>query len=189
MKSIPVIILAAALSLASGCASKLNVAEILQQQENTTIHTQCNLWHDADNNISSINYQTGKIIPFGTQVSIIKATDDKIVFKSADGQTYRVNYHPEWMMMPIQNYIRQIFTTRTRAELAKDLSSQTILDIERGQAIKGMDRRAVLLTCGPPPAYRTPSLDNDTWVYWSDKYTSIRVIFKDGKVADVISIK
>ena len=175
--------------LAAGC-SQVNVAEVLQQPKGSGIYTQCNLWYNTDNVIYCTNYQDGKIIPFGTEVQIVKATDSDITFKTLpDQQEYKIKFDPEWLMIPVETFIRQVFTIQTREQLTKDVSPDFIKSIERGIVAKGMNRKEVLLTCGTPAACRTPSLENDTWIYWTDRFSTIRVVFKDGKVAETLSLK
>lgn len=181
--------IAVALLAVTGCR-QVNVAEVLQQQNNSGIYTQCNLWYNADNRISCINYQDGKVIPFGTEVEIVKAKDSVIYFKTvSDNQEYRIDFDTEWTMIPIETYVKQVFTLQDRATLCKDVNPDMIKSIERGIVIKGMTRKEVLLTCGTPCAARTPSLENDTWVFWTDRFSTIRVVFKEGKVAEILSLK
>jgi len=158
--------------------------------KNSGIYTQCNLWYNSDNEISCLNYQDGKIIPFGTEVEIVKAKDSVVYFKTLpDGQEYRIDYDPEWTMIPIETYIRQVFTIQNRDQLAKNVNPDLLKSIDRGIIVKGMTRKEVLLTCGTPSASRTPSLENDTWVFWTDRFSTIRVVFKDSKVVEILSLK
>ncbi len=181
--------IAAAVLLASGCR-QVNVAEALQQPKGSGIYTQCNLWYNSDEVISSMNYQDGKVIPFGTPVEIIKARETAIYFKTlGDNQEYKIDFDPEWAMIPVETYIRQVFTVQDRQQLSKDIEPDLLKSIERGIVVKGMTRKEVLLTCGTPAACRTPSLENDTWVFWVDRFSTIRVVFKDGKVAEILSLK
>jgi len=180
---------AAVLATLTGC-SQINVAEVLQQQKNSGIYTNCNLWYNPDHQIAGMNYQDGKIIPFGSEVEIIKATKNQIRFKTlSNQQEYRIDFDPEWAMVSSEIYIRQVFTLQDRQQLAKDIPAETVRNIERGLVVRGMNRREVLLTCGTPAACRTPSLENDTWIYWTDRFSTIRVVFKDGKVAEILSLK
>jgi len=179
---------AAALLLISGCTSRLNVAEMLQQPQNKTVRTYCNLWYDDDRNINCMNYQTGKILPWGTEVNVTEVTKSKITF-TANGVEFRIQYYPEWTMIPVESYIRQTFTLKTRAELGKGVAPKVLDEIDRGRIVKGMTRDEVSLCCGWPVACRTPSRTNDTWIYWTDHFTTIRVVFKNNKVVDVLSLQ
>jgi len=171
-----------------GCASRINMPEILQQPKDKTIRTSCNLWYDEKNNINCMNYQTGKLLPWGTEVTPIDTTRDKIIFM-ANGVKFTVNYYPSWTMIPVESFVRQTFTIKSRAELSKGIAPRILDEIDRGRIVKGMTRDEVTLCCGVPVACRTPSLTNDTWIYWSDQFVTIRVVFKNNRVVDILSLK
>ncbi|MDD3117928.1 MAG: hypothetical protein PHQ27_01995 [Victivallales bacterium] len=180
---------AALLLTAIGCR-QINVAEVLQLPEQAKIYTQCNLWYDSDDEISCLNYQSGKIIPLGTEVEIVKAKESYLRFKTvSDGREYRINYDPEWTMIPMETYIREILGDKNRNQLLQGINPDFLKSIDRGIVSKGMTRRDVLLTCGNPAACRTPSLENDTWIYWTGRFSTIRVVYKDGKVMEILSLK
>ncbi len=172
----------------AGCR-QISVAEVLQQPQNATIYTQHNLWYDTGNTISSINYQSGRLLRLGTEVKIISATDSSIKFKTGEGKVFTIDFKPEWMMLSMPAYIKQTFTLKSSEKLCSGLNRNQISDIMHGVVKKGMTRREVLLCCGPPPACRTPSVTCDTWVYWTDRYTTVRVVFKNNKVVEIISLK
>lgn len=177
------------LMLFAGCRHPFSVAEALQQPEHSAIYTQCNLWYDANNKISSLHFQSGTMIPFGTEVEIVNAYGTKIKFKTASGGVYTLMFHPEWLMIPMPDYARQVFTLKNRDQLCEGMSEDQIRAAASGQITKGMSRREVLLARGFPPASRTPSISNSTWVYWKDRYTTIRVVFQNDKVIEILSLK
>jgi len=39
------------------------------------------------------------------------------------------------------------------------------------------------MTRGYPPRHKTPSLDGDTWVYWSSRFVHRTLVFQDGLLA------
>ena len=61
--------------------------------------------------------------------------------------------------------------------------SQAINDC---RIIKGMTKDEVILARGYPPAHVTPSLEMDTWQYWYRRMEYGQVIFKNGKVSDIV---
>jgi hypothetical protein len=46
-----------------------------------------------------------------------------------------------------------------------------------------MTKQDVIASVGYPPAHKTPSLDGNEWRYWENRFGTILVTFKDGKVA------
>ena len=61
----------------------------------------------------------------------------------------------------------------------------TLMD---GEVVPGMTEAQVKLSYGPPPAIRTPDLRNDTWFYWLTPSETLRVIFRGGKVRNMLNI-
>ncbi|MDD2404058.1 MAG: hypothetical protein PHV75_06535 [Victivallaceae bacterium] len=177
------------LLLGVGCTRIVSVAEALQQPKGGRIFTAHNIWYQDPENISAVNYQKGgRFISQGTEVEMIEATEKKIVFKDMAGIKFTINYDKSMMMIPIQNYIRQTFTLKSKAEQLDGLSAQVIQNIERGIVIEGMTRDEVRLTCGPPPTFRTPDPNNATWIYFLDVNETYRVIFGDKRVKVIMNI-
>jgi hypothetical protein len=59
--------------------------------------------------------------------------------------------------------------------------------VQQGQVSNGMSKEAVQVAWGYPAKHQTPSLDSNTWVYWKDRYRTIRVVFDtEGKVTSVV---
>ncbi|MHB9140165.1 MAG: hypothetical protein ACYC4Q_12245, partial [Victivallaceae bacterium] len=112
-------LMAAALAVAfiCGCARELIIPEVLQQPENSKVYTKCNIWYQDPESISCVNIQKGKFIPFGAEVEIVKATARRIVFKDTRGIEYTIKFDADLMMIPVQTYVRQIFTLSDKADL------------------------------------------------------------------------
>jgi hypothetical protein len=170
----------------SGCARKLIVAEVLQQPKNGKIYTKCNLWYTDPSNIYCVNYQSGKILPLGTEVEIVDATAGRVIFKDMKGQEYRINIDEELIMIPSANYIAQILTLKNLEEQTAGISPEVKDKIMRGIVTPKMTKAEVILTYGHPPAFRTPSLQNSTWLYFINRDTTKRIVFRDKTVKTIL---
>lgn len=170
----------------SGCARKLIVAEVLQQPENGKIYTKCNIWYTDSDAINCVNYQSGKMIPLGTEIEIIDATAGKVIFKDMKGKEYRINIDEELMMIPSAFYIKQIFTLKNLDEQTKGISPAVKNKILRGIVTPKMTKPEVILTYGTPVAFRTPSLQNSTWIYFIDRDTTKRIVFRGKAVKTIL---
>jgi len=181
-------ITAAALILA-GCITTKTVkyTEALQVSENTPLYTAYNIWYEIPWKISSINYHKGKIIPFGSAVKIISIENDVITFKRlSNGREYSITYKEKYGLKPVEEFLKVLFTTKNRKELSKGIPQDHIAKIEKGVIEKGFTRREVELAFGPPSPHRTPLREGNTWIYWKSRFNTMRVIFKDDKVEDII---
>ncbi len=183
------LLIAAALAVVffAGCAREVIVPEVLQQTVNSKVYTKCNLWYQNPENMSCVNIQKGKFIPFGSEIEIVGASERKVVFKDMNGIQYTIKFDDSLMMVPIETYIRQIFTLSDKAEQTKDLDPAVVGKLEKGIVTAGMNRRDVLLAYGTPAAFRTPTLENSTWIYWVDDNSTIRVVFRADKVKTILN--
>ena len=178
--------LAAALLLLSGCARELIVSEVLQIPEHAVIRTAYNLWYEDPMKMDTINTQKGRILPFGTPVEITKATDAEILFRTADGQKFRIEFEPHYRLQSPEEYMRDLFTIHTESELKAGFDTLTYEKIRRGVVEKGMSKAAVIRAYGPPCAFRTASQSSATWLYPAAYLEYKRIIFKNGKILDII---
>lgn len=188
-----VVSVAAALSalamMLAGCAHEVVVSEALQQPLGSPVFTRCNLWYVNCDDISCLNIQQGRIIPFGTEITPIKATNRKVTFKTShDGHKFTIYFDNQLMMITMHDYIRQIFTLQKPEELAEGISQEMLARIRQGDVVPGMTKNEVLLAYGTPAAFRTPSLQNSTWVYWIAADQTIRVVFRGDQVRSIINI-
>ncbi len=184
------LLIAAALAvvLFSGCAREVIVPEVLQQPVNSKVYTKCNIWYQNPDEISAVNMQKGKFIPFGTEIEVIGASDRKVVFKDLKGIQYTIKFDEALMMVPVETYLKQIFTLSDKAEQIKGLDPAAVSKLEKGIVTSGMNRREVLLAYGTPAAFRTPTLENSTWIYWIDDHSTIRVVYRADKVKTILNL-
>lgn len=66
-------------------------------------------------------------------------------------------------------------------------SAAVLKAIHKCRIIKGMTKDEVILARGYPPAHVTPSFSMNTWQYWYRRLEYGQVIFKDGKVSDIVN--
>ena len=59
-------------------------------------------------------------------------------------------------------------------------------NILQGKVEKGMTRKEVIMSYGPPSPHRTPLQATTTWVYWEGQFKTKRIIFKNDKVIDIL---
>ena len=184
---IPVLLASIALLLSCSCATKVNVSETLQIPEGTKLYTAYNIWKTGYWKISSINYQHGSVIPFGTEVKVISVTQRTVKLKCVpSGIPLTIRYHEKYTLQSMSEFLKKLLTTKNRQEQAKGIKPEILASILDGKVKKGMTRREVILTCGPPSPHRTPSQTNTTWIYWKSRWSTFRVIFRKDKVIEIL---
>ncbi len=177
-------------------ASDSDSASLREAQNGETYYTQFSLFHDRHVH-ETTNYRRTVLVPINTPViferynTLAGRQSDRmshlvypqIVVKLPDGS--------ELVVENVQKYsgedLNGIFA-RTFGKGKVDLTSFTALEktnILQGQVVEGMSKAAVVRAMGYPPKHRTPNLSSDKWVYWSSRFGSFEVHFRDDKVISV----
>ncbi|OGV34719.1 MAG: hypothetical protein A2020_00275 [Lentisphaerae bacterium GWF2_45_14] len=184
-------------ALLSGCAETIYPSVALQMPQGAKVYTAYNIWYENPADIPAVNYHKGKIIPFGTEIEFIGVTKaplffpntGKIVFKVKEtNEEFRIEYDQTWMLIPIEDYITRAFSIKNVSELSEGISKTNLERIKRGIVEEGMTRREVLLAFGYPVPHRTPSILDDTWIFWNERLDSVRVVFQKDKVIAILKL-
>ena len=185
-----------------GCACKVNMSEVLQQPQNTSVVTRYHIWYTDAENISPLNYKEGKFIPAGTviePVSVkrgsydiwgsVSVVDGSITFRTpADGKEYTINYDQHLTMITIEDFIRQLFTTDPAESVYKDVPQDELARVKAGTIEKNMHAASVLVVIGPPAKSRTSQITNQSWLYWKNQDVVFRLIFRGNKIRSIGSL-
>jgi hypothetical protein len=172
------ILLAMTVVLVSCALVPIDVNKLLELKPDQKIYTSYNIWYDNKDEIAQINYQSGKILPFGTEVKILEATGRGIVFQDVKtNEKYRVVFFRRFLVGKAEQYIKILFTTKNSEELATGIKPEILEKIKTGTVEKGMNKQEVMLAYGYPSPHRTPSINEDTWIYFDNATKKKRVIF------------
>ena len=151
------------------------------------VYTLTNLHPDPKRSrLYAVNYQQPSLIPLCTEVTLLAASKKVMKFTTNNtGQKYAYYYHKS-AGEPLMDHLKQYFGRKCNSEKVKGMSKVDQDGIAKGIPINGMTRDGVILAMGYPPRHKTPSLDVDTWIYWKSRFGTMKVIFKDGKVSQII---
>ena len=147
-----------------------------------TLYTKSNIWVHK-NKASVINYQTGALIKLGTKVEIVDTGNKFSEVQITNGPLIRF-YNHRATGLSMDEALDTFFGANPRPKLKK-LSAKDQKLVKKGKVKRGMSKDAVLLSLGPPPPHKTPSLDGDDWLYWKSKFSKYTVVFEDGVVVDI----
>ena len=138
----------------TGCR-QIIVAEVMQQPLGKKLYLKQNIWYENPRKISCLNIQKGNILTFGTEVEAVDVTDYRLTFKTPkDGKEYTIDYYHTLIMLPMEGYIKQIFTFKTRDELTKGMKTADVKLMLAGKLKRHMTKKQVLL--GLREASRVP---------------------------------
>ena len=186
----------------TGCASKVSLPEVLQQPQDAQVRTRYHIWYTDSENISMLNYMEGKFIPAGTVIEPIEiergsydmwgtlsVTDGIIKFRTpADGKEYTMKYDEHLTMLPIDEYLRQLFTVAPESDIYKNVPQAELADVKAGKLKQKMSKNSVLVLLGPPSKSRTPEMNSQSWLYWKNRDVVFRLLFRGDNVRQITSL-
>ncbi|MPN33523.1 hypothetical protein SDC9_181011 [bioreactor metagenome] len=185
----------------TGCAYKVNVSEVLQQPLGSKVHTRYHLWYTDPEHVSALNIMTGKFLPAGTEIEplelkrgtydifgAVSVVDGSIRFKTTDGSEFNIEYDERLNMMPIEEFVRQLFTTEGAEAVYAKVPEDEMPQVKEGKLVPGMHVSSVLVVLGPPAKSRTTLLTNQSWLYWKSRDVVFRIIFKGDKIRQIVSL-
>lgn len=169
----------------SGCqAPTIDPFLVLQVPASQRLYTTCNLRSEGEV-ISSINYQSGALLPFGTEVRLERVTAEEIVFRAMGmRQAFTLQYQQRYGVEPMELFLKKIFTVEDLQAQSRGIAAEVLRKLRAGQVEPGMTKAQVIKALGYPPAHRTPNLEADGWIYWVDHWNTFRIFFKDGKMLE-----
>jgi len=144
------------------------------------LYTAFNVWYEKPSRVTCINYQRGTMIPAGTAISDVVINKNTLSFKVAEtGVKISIAFNPKYHSQDItvETLKERLVTTKTFDQLTAELKPYEKEAIRQGIVIKGMSRKAVLTAFGYPPEHKTPSLDDDKWMFWKNRFVIVTVPF------------
>lgn len=154
------------------------------------LFTAYNVWFEKPERIYSINYKKGAIIPAGTKVRDVEIITQRnrkaIIFTTVkENKSFVIywvkKYHPG---KSIKQFKNNLFTTKRFEELTAKMNKEEIMAVKKGEVVKGMSKRALIVCYGPPPEHATFRREQNVWTYWTSKFIRKKVFFSDdGRVS------
>jgi len=149
-------------------------------QEDRLLYAQGNffVWKGV---ITSFNWRTGKLLPLGTAISIVKKSSKGIVCKIEKTGEIFTFQNPIQSGKNIEEVFSLFFSPDDPKKKLIGVAPEEEESILRAEVKPGMSKTAVLLSLGPPHPVDTPDLKSKTWIYWKNRFTSSKfsIIFND----------
>lgn len=162
------------------------LAEVLYTKYN--LHYQGRAGRDGEDLIASYANYVGDspghgFIPANTAVELGRWRGGFLVKVVEGGKRILFECKEENMRMSVQEYQKLIFSSEeTSFEALSDADRE---GIKTGTVTDGMSKDGVKTAWGYPARHRTPSLAENRWTYWRNRFATIAVEFEDGKVVNV----
>lgn len=124
------------------------------------------------------------MIPRCTEVKLVDLSAKKLIFKAGD-VTYQYLYHKA--SGSFDDNIKKYFSNSCDKSVVNKLNAIDKKRLKLGKVFKGMSKQGVILAIGYPPLRTTPSLDVNTWKYWSNRFNTFDVRFNEkGLITEII---
>jgi hypothetical protein len=118
------------------------------------------------------------VVPVNTPVEIGKFRKGLVIKNMTDGRKIFFEFNSRNMGMSVDEYI-QLIASSTSVSLDK-LSNIDRKGIKEGKVYAGMTKQGVRVALGYPAAHRTPSLEDNIWIYWQNRFQTKAVEFDHG---------
>jgi len=123
-------------------------------------------------------------IPVNTPITIGKFKRGFTINNQKDGMVVFMEFNQAYMQMGVDESL-ELITSPTQVSL-EGFSTEDIKGISDGKAYEGMTKEGVRIALGYPAKHRTLSLEENTWIYWTNRFKTIAVEFDDtGKVIQI----
>ncbi len=172
---------------ASGCKKrhKLGV-EVNNQYKDKDVYTAVNMRYSAAKKKGFyISYKNLELLPVNTKVRVINVRPKGFSMEIPKGKIITITYNELWGGAPIEEIIPLLFSETDMSTKLSQFNKIEKRGIKIGKVLEGMGKKAVIVALGYPSAHKTPSTEQDIWLYWLNKLFSYRVEFKDDKVIDI----
>jgi len=124
------------------------------------------------------NYWRGTLVPINTQVTLVSMNDKKMTLRLASGETVKIENVEKFSKRSMSTIAHNLLATQP---VPIDKFDPAIADaIKSGNMKMGMTKEQVVMARGHPPGHKTPSLDADTWLYWSSRLVIQTIVFDNG---------
>ena len=138
--------------------------------------TRFNIWYERGKHVTT-NYARGTLLPINSLVTLESIGPKKMSLVLESGEGITVALAEKFSLRSLEEIAVEMLADRKVPvdRLGKELSRA----ITQGTMRLGMTREQILMTRGYPPRHKTPSLDNDRWVYWSSRFVHRTLVFQD----------
>jgi len=96
-------------------------------------------------------------------------------YELPDGRRGAFEVHEKRLGMSVDDYEELIMSSKPVS--MKGFSAIDRKGIKKGRAYKGMTKKGVMTALGYPASHETPSLEDNQWKYWRNRFRTLLVEF------------
>lgn len=148
---------------------------------NREYFTQFNAWTYNDR-LTTDNFGINRIIPVNSKIRIVKVREYEAEL-AVGNYKFQLRINRSHSQKTCTEFLK-LYLRSEPADLSK-YSEAAQQAIQSGEIRAGMTKAEVVVARGYPPESITPSLDDNQWTYWRDRWFSFVVRFDDDKVTAI----
>jgi len=151
----------------------------------------CSLSFDDDLEASDANYSYpaddgGTVLPADTEITVLEASEDEVVFTTGAGDPYTLTFEHGHGHVPAERYFGWVFrTAEGRAPLDR-LPATSDQALQARSIDVGMTRVEAAVLRGLPPLHRTADPQSDEWLFYEDGDWGVYVTFEDSRITKLV---
>lgn len=174
----------------SACQStnQASSATALNFKEGDTLQALVNVHGDLTRGkLYALNYQLPEMIPVCSEIRVdsIKTKAIKITYQGSH-YSYLWDGHTKKAGQSLAENFQLFFGKECDKNALAKLNKKDKAGVEEGTAQVGMSKQAVLFAMGYPPIHATPTIEENSWLYWRNRFGKRAIEFsKDGKVSKI----
>jgi hypothetical protein len=175
-----------------GCNKQLTAPDqpVLATPSAEIYYTQFNLFQERGV-FRTTNYRKGVPIPINTPATLLAMDSNQAMLKDQatlklleTGEQLIIENTPKHTLDPMPvAFAKVVATSKVDLSQFTDTERAAIL---AGEVKPGMSKKSVIAAIGYPPQNKTPSLDDNDWRYWENRFGTFVVRFKNDKVEKVV---
>jgi hypothetical protein len=124
-----------------------------------------------------------KVFPPNTRFSVEKWNRGFKLVQTESGEKIYFEFSPKRTRMRLLPYMDLVFSpTPVSLESLSELDRQ---GVKVGKALKGMSKAGVMVALGYPSPHRTLRLEDDRWIYWTNRFDTMAVFFENDRVVSM----
>jgi len=127
---------------------------------------------------SATNYWRGMLAPINSRVYLVTIGEKSMTLRLGSGETVRVENVPNFTRTDMATIAKRMLSYKPVP--IETFDKATVAAIKNGVMKIGMTKEQVIMAHGYPPAHETPSLELDTWKYWSSRFVTQSIVFENG---------
>ncbi len=161
---------------------EIDLPKAIEPKPGNEYYTRFSFRYERGKHITT-NYGRGMVLPINTRVKLVSIGGDDMVLEVVDsGTRITIENVEDYSGQDIKGIASRMLSEKETPIEKFDDSIESA--IRAGELRLGMTKQQAILARGYPPAHATASTEADVWKYWSSRFVTQTIVFRDGVLAE-----